>query len=246
MGSLRVKNVRKSRALWQTDHVADVDVLVVEDAPEYARLIADVLVAAGHRPRITTSVAEATEALRAALPDLLILDLGLPDGDGLDLCALVRDHSNAYIMVVSGRSERLDAVRGFNLGADDYVLKPFSSREFAARVEAVLRRPRQAAKGGLPRIIGELRIDVHAREVSLAGERVDLTKLEFDLIEVLSADPKAVLTRRQLLERVWGENWYGDDHVVDVHIANLRRKIDVPGSPSLIRTVRGVGYSMSV
>jgi DNA-binding response OmpR family regulator len=224
--------------------VADVDVLVVEDAPEYAQLIADVLAAVGHRARVATSVAEATTALQVALPDLLILDLGLPDGDGLDLCSLVRNHSNAYIMVVSGRSERLDAVRGFDLGADDYVLKPFSSREFAARVEAVLRRPRQGGKAGLPRVVGNLHIDVHAREVLLAGERIDLTRLEFDLLDVLSADPKAVLTRRQLLERVWGDNWYGDDHVVDVHIANLRRKLDQPGSPSLIRTVRGIGYSL--
>jgi len=232
--------------MWQTDHVADADVLVVEDAPEYAQLIADVLVAAGHHPRVAATVAQAKQELGVALPDLLILDLGLPDGDGLDLCALVRNHSNAYIVVVSGRSEQLDAVRGFNLGADDYVLKPFSAREFGARVEAVLRRPRQAAKGGLPRMLGTLRIDVHAREVTLAGERVELTRLEFELLEVLSDNPKAVLSRAQLLERVWGENWYGDDHVVDVHIANLRRKIDVPGSPSLIRTVRGVGYSMSV
>lgn len=245
MQPLRVKNYQSPRGLWQTHHVADVDVLVVEDAPEYVQLISDVLVAAGYRPRIATSLAEATEALRAALPDLLILDLGLPDGDGLDLCALVRNHSNAYIMVVSGRSEALDAVRGFRLGADDYVLKPFASREFAARVEAVLRRPRQAGHGGLPRVIGEVRIDVHAREVTLSGQRIELTRLEFDLLEVLSADPKAVLSRRLLLERVWGDHWYGDDHVVDVHIANLRRKLDTPGSPSLIRTVRGIGYSMA-
>ena len=220
--------------------------LVVEDAPEYAQLITDVLVAAGHRPRVASSLAKAKEELGFALPDLLILDLGLPDGDGLDLCTLVRDHSNAYIMVVSGRSERLDAERGFRLGADDYVLKPFSAREFAARVEAVLRRPRDGGKGGLPRMLGNLRIDVHAREVTLAGERVELTRLEFDLLEVLSLDPKAVLSRRQLLERVWGENWYGDEHVVDVHIANLRRKLDTPGGPSVVRTVRGIGYSMSL
>ena len=94
-------------------------------------------------------------------------------------------------------------------------------------------------------MLGTLRIDVHAREVTLAGERVELTRLEFELLEVLSDNPKAVLSRAQLLERVWGENWYGDDHVVDVHIANLRRKLDTPGFPSVIRTVRGVGYSMA-
>lgn len=225
--------------------MADVDVLVVEDAPEYARLITDVLAAAGHRPRVAATVAEATAALQQAIPDLVILDLGLPDGDGLTLCSMLREHSNAYIMVVSGRDEQFDAVRGFRLGADDYVVKPFSAQEFAARVEAVLRRPRQPSEGGLPRVIGPVHIDVRSREVSLAGERVELTRLEFDLLEVLSADPKAVLTRRQLLERVWGDHWFGDDHVVDVHIANLRRKLDVDGSPSIIRTVRGVGYSVA-
>jgi DNA-binding response OmpR family regulator len=226
--------------------VAEIDVLVVDDAPEYSQLICDVLADAGYRPRSARTVAAATEAMSAAMPDLVILDLGLPDGDGLDLCRTIRDHSNAYVVVVSGRADELEKLSGFRLGADDFLLKPFSARELAARVDALLRRPRADLVEALPRVLGDLMLYLDARVVMAGGAKVDLTRIEFDLLDVLTASPTHVFTRRQLLEKVWGPNWFGDEHIVDVHVANLRRKIDLPDQRSVIRTVRGVGYRMAL
>ena len=227
--------------------VTDTEVLVVEDAPEYAQLATDVLTDAGYRVRCVATMADALIAMSASMPDLVLLDLGLPDGDGLDLCRTIREHSNAYILVVSGRSGEPDKLKGFSLGADDFLMKPFSGRELVARTEALLRRPRTGdAAEALPRQFGSLVIDPHSREVMVNGVRVDLTRIEFDLLETMSADPKAVFTREQLLAEVWGSNWFGDDHVVDVHMANLRKKIDAAGRPSAVRTVRGVGYAMAL
>ena len=208
-------------------------------------LVTSVLTDAGYRVRAVGTYAEALASMSASMPDVVVLDLGLPDGDGLDLCRAIREHSNAYVIVASGRSSEFDKLRGFSLGADDFIVKPFSGRELAARVEALLRRPRADVAEGLPRTFGELVIDPHSRDVTVAGRPIELTRIEFDLLETMSADPKLVFTREQLLEKVWGPNWFGDDHVVDVHVANLRKKIDIPGRSSWLRTVRGVGYSMA-
>ena len=220
--------------------------LLVEDAPEFAQLAKDVLGDAGYRVRVVGTMADAITSMTGAMPDLVVLDLNLPDGDGLDLCRQIREHSNAYIIVVSGRAQEGDRLKGFALGADDFLVKPFAPRELVARVEALLRRPRADNAEGLPRGFGELVIDPHSREVTVKGERVELTRIEFDLLETMSANPKLVFTRQQLLDKVWGPNWFGDDHVVDVHMANLRKKIDVADQKSWVRTVRGVGYSMAV
>lgn len=220
--------------------------LLVEDAPEFAQLAKDVLGDAGFRVRVVGTMSDAITAMTGAMPDLVVLDLNLPDGDGLDLCRTIREHSNAYIIVVSGRAQEGDRLKGFSLGADDFLVKPFSPRELVARVEALLRRPRADNAEGLPRAFGDLVVDPHSREVTVKGERVELTRIEFDLLETMSGNPKLVFTRQQLLDKVWGPNWYGDDHVVDVHVANLRKKIDVPGEKSWLRTVRGVGYSMAL
>lgn len=222
----------------------NVDVLVVEDAPEFARIVSTVLENAGHNVRLATTIAEALTELDIHVPDVVILDLGLPDGDGLDLCRMIRERSSAYVLMLTGRDDEVDKLLGFRLGADDYVTKPFSARELAARVEALLRRPRPEPGGEAPRVFGELSIDTSAREVAVSGVKADLTRIEFDLLDTLSANPKVVFNRQQLLDRVWGPGWFGDDHVVDVHIANLRKKIDVPNAKSWLRTVRGVGYSM--
>lgn len=222
----------------------DADVLVVEDAPEFARIVSTVLEGAGHRVRVAATMAEATAQMDVRVPDIVILDLGLPDGDGLDLCRTIRERSSAYVLMLTGRDDEADKLLGFRSGADDYVTKPFSARELAARVEALLRRPRSGQGGGPARTFGALTIDTGAREVMVAGAVADLTRIEFDLLETLSANPKLVFNRQQLLERVWGPGWNADDHVVDVHIANLRKKIDLPGAKSWVRTVRGVGYSM--
>ncbi|MEX1106331.1 MAG: response regulator transcription factor, partial [Ilumatobacteraceae bacterium] len=219
------------------------DILVVEDAPDTAELITGVLRGAGHRVRCAASIGEALEAIAAAPPELVILDLTLPDGDGLDLCRTIRDRSSAYVLMLSGRDDEVDKLLGFRLGADDYVTKPFSPRELVARIEALLRRPRSTFDPSLERCVGHVIIRTVAREVEVAGDPVELTRIEFDLLDTLTASPKVVFTRAQLLERVWRPDWYADDHVVDVHIANLRKKIDVPGMRSIIRTVRGVGYS---
>jgi DNA-binding response OmpR family regulator len=222
----------------------DADILVVEDAPDTSLLISGALRAAGHRVRCAASMAEALDSISATPPDVIVLDLTLPDGDGLDLCRTVRDRSSAYVLMLSGRDDEIDKLLGFRLGADDYVTKPFSPRELVARVEALLRRPRSTADQSLERRIGDIVIRSVAREVEVDGQRVDLTRIEFDLLDTLTANPKVVFTRAQLLERVWRPDWYADDHVVDVHIANLRKKIDLPGRKSIIRTVRGVGYGL--
>ena len=222
----------------------NVDVLVVEDAPEFTRVISTVLQNAGHRVRSATSIAQALDELTTAPPDVVILDLGLPDGDGLDLCRMIRERSSAYVLMLTGRDRESDKLLGFRQGADDYVTKPFSARELAARVEALLRRPRADAPSSSLRVFGDLVINPAAREVTIDGVIADLTRIEFDLLDTMSANPKVVYSRQQLLDHVWGPGWFGDDHVVDVHIANLRKKIDVPEAKSWVRTVRGVGYSM--
>ena len=221
------------------------DVLVVEDAPEFQQVVGTVLANAGHTVRSATTIAEALAALERAIPDVIVLDLALPDGDGLDLCRVVRERSSAYVLVLTGRDDEVDKLLAFRLGADDYVTKPFSARELAARVEALLRRPRGDDPRAAMRTLGDLVIDPRAREVTIDGQPVELTRIEFDLLDALSEDPKAVLSRRRLLDRVWGEGWTGDDHVVDVHIANLRKKVDRAGTRSRVRTVRGVGYSLA-
>jgi len=222
----------------------NADVLVVEDAPEFARVVSTVLENAGHLVRLANTMAKALIEMDLRVPDVVILDLGLPDGDGLDLCRMIRERSSAYVLMLTGRDDELDKLLGFRLGADDYVTKPFSARELAARVEALLRRPRAEVSIEAARVFGDLTIDTSAREVSVGGVPADLTRIEFDLLDTLSVNPKVVFNRQQLLDRVWGPGWHGDDHVVDVHIANLRKKIDKPEAKSRVRTVRGVGYSM--
>ena len=227
------------------DHVpVPVDVLVVEDAPEFTRVVSTVLGNEGHRVRSAATMAAALIELDEHRPDVVILDLGLPDGDGLDLCRVIRERSSAYVLMLTGRDDEVDKLLGFRMGADDYMTKPFSARELAARVDALLRRPRSAALVDATRTFGDLTISPSAREVTVLDQPIELTRIEFDLLDTLSAAPKVVFSRQQLLEKVWGPGWHGDDHVVDVHIANLRKKIDQNGPKSWVRTVRGVGYSM--
>ena len=223
----------------------ELNVLVVEDSAEYTQIVVSVLRHAGHQVRSASTIKEAQQSLAAIPPDLVILDLTLPDGDGLDLCRSIRETSNAYILMLTGRDDEIDKVVGFRLGADDYVTKPFSPRELSARVEALARRPREPRNEVPERVINDLIVRPLAREVEINGELVELTRIEFDLLAHLTENPRQVMTRAQLMESVWGDDWYGDDHVVDVHVANLRKKLAAKTDRKIVRTVRGVGYGIS-
>jgi DNA-binding response OmpR family regulator len=218
---------------------------VVEDAPEYLQIVVAVLKEGGHRVRTAGTVAEAEQMLLSVPPDLAILDLTLPDGDGLDLCRSIRERSTAYVLLLTARDDEVDKVIGFRLGADDYVTKPFSPRELGARIEALARRPRGPVVPEIEELRhGDLVVRPESREVDVGNDAVDLTRIEFDLLACMVASPRQVFTRSQLLERVWGDQ-FSDDHIVDVHIANLRKKLAEVTSEQLVRTVRGVGYGLS-
>lgn len=227
---------------------AQVRALVVDDEEHLARLVADYLAREGFATEVALDGEKALELARAARPDVVILDLMLPGIDGMEVCRRLRTFTDAYVIMLTARAEEVDKLIGLAVGADDYLTKPFSPRELVARVRAMLRRPRSAPSPdgeAAVRRFGELVIDPAAREVSVGGNPVDLTRLEFDLLDVLSARPRLAFTRRQLVERVWGEDWFGDEHIVDVHIVRLRRKLgDDPARPRYVLTVRGVGYRM--
>ena len=224
-----------------------VRVLVVEDEDPIRRVVV------GYLQRDGFEVSEAGDGLRAVAvarelsPDVIVLDLGLPGIDGVEVCRQVRTFSDAYVVMLTARAEEIDTLIGLSVGADDYLTKPFSPRELVARVRAMLRRPRGAAEPieDQVRRFGELALDPQPREVTLAGRIVELTRTEFDILEVLSSEPRRVFSRRALVQDVWGADWFGDDHLVDVHIAHIRAKLgDDSAAPRYIRTVRGVGYRM--
>jgi len=212
--------------------------LLVEDEESIALLVKAYLSQNGYRVAWVRSGDEALESLDRVRPRLVILDIGLPGQDGFDVCRAIRARSPLPIVMLTARDEEADRVAGLELGADDYVTKPFSPRELAARVKAVLRRGEPAE---LPRRLelGDIALDVQAREVTVAGEAVELTAKEFDLLAYLLDNAGIVLSRDQLLERVWGISYPGGTRTVDVHIAQLRRKL---GRPETIRTFRGSGY----
>ena len=220
--------------------------LVVEDSPEFILLCQHLLEREGFDVIVATDGKQAVDRAQKDRPDLAILDLGLPDLDGIEVCRQIRLFTDAYIVMVTGRADELDKVVGLSVGADDYVTKPFSPRELAARIQAMRRRPRSGTPSGAAsqvREYGSLRIDPDVREVTRDGVVLDLTKIEFGILDLLSSAPRRTFTRGQLLEDVWGDNWYGDDHIIDVHVGNLRKKLGESAStPRHIKTLRGVGY----
>jgi DNA-binding response OmpR family regulator len=222
--------------------------LVVDDAPENRMLVSALLLQQGFDVDQAEDGEAAVRAAQAHELDLIVLDIGLPDIDGVEVCRRVRAFSDAHVLMLTAQDTELDKVVGFEAGADDYVTKPFSVAELVGRVKAVLRRAgggTKRAPKSTAREFGTLTIDPLAREVTLEGQTLELTRIEFDLLDTLTAQPRVAFSRAQLLERVWGENWFGDNHLVDVHISNLRRKLrDDPRSPDFVATVRGVGYRM--
>jgi DNA-binding response OmpR family regulator len=217
---------------------------LAEDSPEFVLLCKHLLEKEGFDVLVATNGAHAVELVQRDQPDLAMIDLGLPDIDGIEVCRRIRQLTDAYIVIVTGRSDEVDKVVGLSVGADDYVTKPFSPRELAARIQAMRRRPRRPAPAtAVTRDYGALSIDPVVREVTVDGSPVDLTKIEFGILDLLSSSPRRTFTRHQLLEEVWGDNWFGDDHTIDVHVGNLRRKLGESASaPRHIRTLRGVGY----
>ena len=219
-------------------------VLVVDDEEPLAELVGSYLEREGFTVSLAADGERAVALARELDPAVIVLDLMLPALDGIEACRQIREFSDAYIVMLTAKAEEADKIVGLSTGADDYVTKPFSPPELVARIRAMLRRPR-AVGGSHPErlVVGSLTVDAAAREVSVDGRPVELTKLEFDLLHMLASEPRVAFSRRQLLERVWGGDWFGDDHVVDVHLANVRRKLgDDVASPRFIRTVRGVGY----
>ena len=216
--------------------------LIVEDSREFAVMASRLVGDEGFDPVVTEDGEEAVELARRHHPELVLLDISLPGIDGLEVCRRIRTFSDCYVVMVTSRDEEFDRVLGLTVGADDYVTKPYSARELAARVRAMRRRPRAAAADSV-RTFGALRIDTDSRETWLDGDLVPLTRIEFDLLEMLSGSPRRAFERGQLLDAVWGTSGVGDDHVIEVHLGNLRRKLgESAGEQRYIRTVRGVGY----
>jgi DNA-binding response OmpR family regulator len=221
-------------------------VLIVEDAPDALELATAALRGAGHTTSSAGTAAAALDAVRSRAPDVILLDLGLPDADGTDLCRDLRGICNAYILMLTARDSELDKVLGLKLGADDYMTKPFSPRELSARIEALMRRHRNAIEDSSgERRFEDLVVRPLSHDALLDGEPLRLTRIEFAILEALSEHPSQVMSRDQIRARVWGDDWFAGDHSLDVHVANLRRKIDLDGR-SHIRTVRGVGYQMAM
>ncbi len=221
-------------------------VLVVDDEASIVDLVKAYLEREGFKVLTAHDGPTALERARALKPDLIVLDVMLPGMDGLEVLREVRRHYDPYVILLTARSEETDKLIGLAVGADDYVTKPFSPRELAARAKTVLRRGRGRDGGAAaepPLEFAGLRIDPLRREVTGETGPIRLTTLEFDILHALASHPGVVLTRERLLERVWGHDFYGDDRVVDVHIAQLRKKLgDDAANPRFIETVRGVGY----
>jgi len=236
-----------SRVVGLTESAtARVLVLLVEDEESISEPFARALARVGFRTRVARTGSEAIELASTLAPDVVLLDLALPDQDGRDVCRRLRQGSGVPIIMVTASGALTDRVVGLELGADDYVVKPFSVAEVVARIRAVLRRVQPPGAADPRKAIGELRIDLPARRVWRGEQEVDLTRKEFDLLARLIQDAGRVVTREALMSDVWDMNWFGSTKTLDVHIAWLRRKLgDDPARPTYIHTVRGVGFRLA-
>lgn len=224
-----------------------VRVLVVDDEPPIRTVVRGFLEREGFTIAEAADGPEAVEASRTFAPDVVVLDIMLPGFDGLEVLRRIRAFSDPLVIFLSARTEEVDRIVGLRVGGDDYLTKPFSPGELVARVQALVRRRRPAPaddQNGVMRT-GDLAIDPARRDVTIGEAHLDLTTLEFAVLEALARDPGVVLTRQQLLDAAWGIDFLGDEHALEVHIANLRRKLgDDPGRPRYVETVRGVGYRL--
>jgi DNA-binding response OmpR family regulator len=226
--------------------------VVIEDDADVRALLSELLRQSGFEVIEAFTGGDGLEAVTARDPDLVTLDLNLPDLDGMEVCRRIREISDAYIVMLTGRPDEIDRLLGLETGADDYLTKPFSPRELRARVGAMMRRPRRrtaadAAGDETSTVLkhGDLQVDVDARIAKIGDREIDLTRTEFDLLVALLSGPRRVWSRDTLLRTVWGTEWVNDGHLVEVHMGNLRRKLgDDPRSGKYIRTVRGVGYRL--
>ena len=220
-------------------------ILIVEDDPDTTELVGLYLRRDGHKVMSAEDGLEGLRLAREARPDLVVLDLMLPKMDGMEVCRTLREESDVPIVMVTARVEEGDRLAGLDLGADDYVPKPFSPRELAARVRAVLRRTaREATQRGPAKLVyGDVKVDLRRRSVDVAGRQLTLTPTEFRLLAVLMREPGRTFTREQIIDRVFGYDFDGFDRTVDAHVANLRRKLEAkPGKPEYVHTIYGIGY----
>jgi DNA-binding response OmpR family regulator len=218
-------------------------ILFVEDEEAISRPFSRALQREGFEPVIARTAADALRIAERIEPDLVLLDLNLPDGDGREVCRALRRESDVPILMLTARGTETDRVVGLEMGADDYVVKPFSGAEVISRIRAILRRTR-AAPVRQPRIeVGDFALDAEARTATLRGAELGLTRKEFDLLSELARHAGQVVTREDLMSRVWDTNWFGSTKTLDVHVGSLRRKLgDDPSDPTYIETVRGVGF----
>ena len=214
-------------------------ILVVEDEASISNLVVSYLRKEGYEVFTAADGPAGLKAARSVKPDLIVLDIMLPGMDGLEVLAQIRREANPYVILLTARSEEVDKIVGLSVGADDYVTKPFSMRELTARVKAALRRLHSGPQVGELLVFNHVRVDAAAHLVWFDDQPVELTAMEFDLLRVLAEHAGMALSREQLLEKVWGTNYYGESRVVDVHIGHLRQKL---GGETVIATVRGVGY----
>jgi two-component system alkaline phosphatase synthesis response regulator PhoP len=217
-------------------------ILVVDDAPNIVELVRLYLEGAGFATLVATDGPAAVEAHRRHRPDLVILDLMLPGMDGFEVCRAIRREADTPVLMLTARTDDVDAIVGLELGADDYVTKPFNPRALVARVKAILRRTDGTVRLGRPIEVGSLRMDPRRREASVGDRRLELRAREYDLLAALARDPGIVLSREALLEDVWGTDFAGETRTVDVHVSEVRKKL-APDGP-LIESVRGIGYRL--
>jgi two-component system response regulator RegX3 len=223
-------------------------ILLVEDEESITTPLVEAHPRAGFDTEVSATAGESLALAERVKPDLVLLDVMLPDGSGFEVCRELRARSRVPIIMLTARGEEADRVAGLELGADDYVVKPFSARELVARVRAVLRRAAEAgerrAEGATE--IGDVRIDPGRRSVSFRGDELELSRKEFDLLRLLIENAGSVVTRERLIDEVWDTNWFGSTKTLDVHVSGLRKKLDDDAaSPRYIHTVRGVGFRFS-